>query len=113
MFNVAESLQLLPIKMCAATVAYDQFTPNWTLTHVENPDVMRTFVGNVQFETSFSNTPIIHIAISGFDIDQRDSSRVSATPEMITSTGFDIRINTWCETRVYKIEVSWLALGQA
>jgi hypothetical protein len=99
--------------MCSAIVEFDQFTPDWTLAQESVPEEPRTFVSNVMFDMPFSNTPIVHVGLSGFDMDQRDSARISVGAEAITSTGFDMRIKTWQNTRVYKVEVSWIALGQA
>lgn len=104
---------LIPIKMCSAIMELDQFTPQWSLAEENASEESRTFVGNVLFDAPFSNVPIVHVGLSGFDIDQRDSARISVQAESITSTGFDIRIKTWQNTRVYKVEVSWIALGQA
>jgi hypothetical protein len=99
--------------MCSAIVEFDQFTPEWTLAQESAQEEPRTFVSGVRFDAPFSNTPIVHVGLSGFDIDQRDSARISVCAEAITSIGFDLRIKTWQNTRVYKVEVSWIALGQA
>jgi len=104
---------LVPIKMCSAIVEFDQSTPDWTLAQENAPEGSRTYVSNILFDAPFSNVPIVHVGLSGFDIDQRDSARISVHAAAITSTGFDLRIQTWRNTRVYKVEVSWIALGQA
>ena len=48
---------------------------------------------------------------AGFDIDQRDTSRLTLVAVEITETGFVAEIATWRETRVYSVAFSWLALG--
>ncbi|WP_455212738.1 H-type lectin domain-containing protein [Kaarinaea lacus] len=103
---------LVPIKMCSAIVEFNQFTPDWTLAQENASEGSRTFVSSVLFDVPFSNVPIVHVGLSGFDIDQRDSARISVHAEAITSNGFDMRIKTWRNTRVYQVEVSWIALGQ-
>jgi hypothetical protein len=105
---------LIPIKMCASTVEFDQFTPGWTLSQIESElDPFRTFAHRVQFDTPFSNTPLVHVGLLGFDIDNRDSARINVHTEAITSSTFDIVIKTWRNTRVYNVQISWIALGQA
>jgi hypothetical protein len=49
--------------------------------------------------------------LTGFDLDQRDASRLTLTATEITGTGFVAEIATWRETRVYSVAFSWLALG--
>ena len=113
MFDTVSSPNLLPIKMCAAVVTLDQYAPDWTLAENSHELESREFVTHILFDAPFSNTPIVHIGLSGFDIDQRDSARISVQATAITSTGFDMRIKSWQNTRVYKVEASWIAMGQA
>lgn len=49
----------------------------------------------------------------GFDIDNRDIARVKVKTERMTANGFMLVIETWRHTRVYGVDVSWLALGHA
>ena len=113
MFYDTANTGLIPLKMCSATVEFDQFTPDWTLAQVNTSEEQRTFVCNVLFDAPFSNVPIVHVGLSGFDMDQRHSARISVRADTITSSGFELNIKTWRDTRVYKLEVSWIALGQA
>ena len=73
----------------------------------------RKYEHYVAFETPFSAPPVLHTGISGFDIDNRDSSRLSVRAEDISANGFKLVIETLMHTRVYKVDVSWLALGSA
>ena len=113
MFDNTISPSLVPIKMCSAIIVFDQFTQDWTLAQENASEEPRSFVSNILFDAPFSNVPIVHVGLSGFDIDQRDSARISVHAEAISPNGFDLRIQTWLNTRVYKVEVSWIALGQA
>lgn len=113
MFQESAQSALLPVKMSAAIVAFDQFTPGWTLAETADctTETPRRFVSTISFESPFSVTPLVHVAIAGFDVDHRDSARLSLCAESISMTGFDIVVQTWQHSRVYKVEVSWLALG--
>jgi hypothetical protein len=114
MLNETSNAGLIPLKMCAATLELDQFTPDWPLSQIEyaESDQPRTYTHHVQFDTSFSNIPLVHVGLSGFDIDNRDSARISVHTSAITSSSFDIVIKTWVNTRLYSVEISWIALGQ-
>ena len=104
---------LIPIKMSSAIVSFDQFTPGWTLAESDDEvtDQPRRFISKVNFDTPFAGLPLVHIGIAGFDMDQRDSARLSVRADNISTTGFQITLQTWQNSRVYEVEVSWLALG--
>jgi hypothetical protein len=49
--------------------------------------------------------------MSGFDLDQRESGRLSLRTGAITRFGFQAIISIWSTTRVYAVEFNWLAIG--
>ena len=65
----------------------------------------------VEFEVAFSAPPVVHLGLTGFDMDQRDSSRLSLTVGEVTAEGFVAKIATWEFSRVYGVEFNWLAIG--
>ncbi|MCB1245621.1 MAG: H-type lectin domain-containing protein, partial [Verrucomicrobiae bacterium] len=65
----------------------------------------------IPFEFPFGTTPVIHAGLTGFDLDQRDSARLKLLVTHIDPSGFDLTIRTWADTRVYSVEVSWMAIG--
>lgn len=104
---------LLPLKMCSAEITLDQYLPGWRLARIEyiaSPQP-RSFEHYIKFDDPFAYTPLVYAGISGFDIDNRDTGRLSVRIEEITITGFKLVIQTWMHTRVYMVEVSWFALG--
>ncbi len=104
---------LIPLKMSAHTLYLDQFDADWTLANFEGgaDPAPKRFERWVAFEAPFSNVPLVHVGIVGFDIDNRDTARIKLRAERITANGFMLVIETWRHTRVYGIEVSWLARG--
>jgi hypothetical protein len=106
---------LIPLKMCSAVVMLDQYQPGWTLAQIEPGEISgrRSFEYYIHFDQSFSNVPLVHCGISGFDIDNQDTIRLSVSIAKITSDGFKIVIQTWLHTCVYGVEISWIALGNA
>ena len=104
---------LMPLTMCCAMLSLDQYVPGWTLADFlsEEKPGPRRFEHYVRFNTPFSNTPLVHVGIAGFDIDNRDTGRLGLGVENISAEGFSLVIKTWMHTRVYQVEVSWLAIG--
>jgi hypothetical protein len=106
---------LMPWKTLAATLELGMANDGWNLAEVtpEGVEFPRVFGFDVAFDTPFGATPVIHIGLTGFDMDQRDSGRISLKATEISSSGFRMEISTWLETRIYGVECSWLAIGSA
>lgn len=104
---------ITPWKSTASTLCVGILTDGWTLDQVDpvNPDSSRSFRTEVFFSEPFVSAPVVHCSLSGFDIDQRDSARISTIVSNVTTTSFILDIVTWRDTRVYGVEVSWLAIG--
>lgn len=102
-----------PWKTLSATVHLGTLTEGWNLTvpPAEGADEIRVFRFQVYFSDPFDAPPVVHLGLTGFDIDQRDSERLTLNAAEITNTGFIAEISTWRETRVYSAAFSWLALG--
>ena len=99
--------------MLSATVGAGTLTPGWNLA--ESPSTeegeWRVFTQRITFDAAFFGPPVVVIGLTGFDIDQRDSGRVSVKSRDITSEGFAVEITSWRGSRVYAVEFSWLAVG--
>jgi H-type lectin domain len=54
---------------------------------------------------------VVHLGLTGFDLDQRDGNRLSLRATEIGTASFVAEIATWRETRAYSVEFCWLALG--
>ena len=102
----------VPWQVLSAKVCVGIHTENWTLAELEpDPDAARSFWVDVAFDSPFLSAPVVQVGLSGFDIDQRDSARITLKVETITETGFQAVIATWASTRVYSVEFNWLAIG--
>lgn len=102
-----------PWKSLSASLQLGVLTEGWNLaepptTATEEPRVFRF---TVFFAQPFDAAPIVHLGLTGFDLDQRDSNRLTLRAVDITTTSFVAEIATWRETRVYSVAFSWLALG--
>jgi hypothetical protein len=87
--------------------------PDWTLLDVASENHDRIFERFVRFDQRFGAKPIVHLSLIGFDIDNSRNARLSLSPENITAEGFSLQIRTWLNTRMWSVEVSWLAIGSA
>jgi len=101
---------VIPLTVLSAVAVLDNKLEGWTLLEVPATEP-RVFSFVVAFERAFSSAPLVHAAIAGFDVENHDSARLRVRAENITPTGFVIRVETWLNTRVWGVEVSWLAIG--
>ena len=101
--------QWTPWSILSATGGAGVTTEGWNLA--ESAEEPRAFVTEVVFSTSFQNVPVVQLALTGFDMDQRDSGRISIKAAEVSPAGFKVEISTWLDTRVYAVEFSWLAIG--
>lgn len=103
----------VPWNILSANVSVGLSTEGWNLAEANesDPEGMRTFTVDVTFVSMFIEVPVVHLGLTGFDIDQRDSGRISLKAEAITEFGFQAVISTWSTTRVYAVEFSWVAIG--
>ena len=106
---------IIPLSMCSATVSLDRYTPGWTLADfvADMLPAPRYYYHDVVFDRPFGNIPVVQAAISGFDIDNCDTGRLAVEVHSITPTGFRLSIKTWLHSRVYRVDVNWLAIGSS
>jgi hypothetical protein len=104
---------LQPWKSLSASLQVGVLTEGWNLATppAESTEESRVFRFTVYFSQPFESSPVVHLGLTGFDLDQRDSNRLSLRVAEITPAGFVAEISTWRDTRVYSVEFSWLALG--
>ena len=102
-----------PWKCLSASIQIGVLTEGWNLSDppADGAEDARTFRCTVVFNVPFDSPPLVHLGLSGFDVDWRDSSRVSARAVDITASTFVAEVTTWRETRVYCVELNWLAIG--
>lgn len=102
----------LPWKVLASSHGAGVLTPGWTLDQCDpDTDQDRCFIVDITFASPFTTAPVVHLALTGFDLDQRDTARLSLKAENITTAGFQAVISTWASTRVFAVEINWLAIG--
>ncbi len=99
-----------PFNFLAGTATLDTTHAGWVLDQPRG-GIDRSFRTWVPFSQRFSATPLVHIGIVGFDIGNQDSARLTAAVSHITQDGFEVVLSTWLATRMWRVDLSWLAIG--
>ncbi|KUF09732.1 H-type lectin domain-containing protein [Pseudoponticoccus marisrubri] len=66
----------------------------------------------VRFAEPFRVPPSVQVALSLWDMDQGANVRADIVADKITKTGFDLVFRTWSDTRVARVRMSWIAIGE-
>jgi len=66
----------------------------------------------VRFSEPFRAPPTVQVSLSMWDMDQGANGRADLLADNITETGFDLVFRTWSDTRVARVRMSWLAIGE-
>ncbi len=105
------SMTITPLNFLAGSQTLGCLNEGWTLDDAPHGSPERSFRSRVTFERSFTGTPLVHLGIAGFDVSNQDSARVASRVENVSPEGFDIVLGTWLHTRVWRVDVNWLAIG--
>jgi hypothetical protein len=98
-----------PFNFLAGTERLDTTRTGWVLDQTRSGD--RCFRAWIPFAQRFAATPLVHIGIVGFDVGNQDSARLTASVSHITLEGFEVVLSTWLATHIWRVDVSWLAIG--
>lgn len=111
-FPIPPSMETSPWKVLSAQVSASILSEGWQLDVIDpNDDGIRRYKVEVLFDNPFFSVPVVNLSLTGFDIDQRDSARLTLSAENLSSTGFTASIATWADTRVFGVDFQWLAIG--
>lgn len=66
----------------------------------------------VWFGQKFLCVPVVQVTVSLWDVDTGSAVRAELTAENITQARFEIVFRTWLDTRVARIRVAWMAIGE-
>lgn len=104
---------ITPLNFLAGSETLGTSNEDWTLDEAPHGAPERSFRHHVAFSRRFAGTPLVHLGIAGFDASNQDSTRVVTRAENATEQGFDIVVTTWLHSRLWRVDVNWLALGSA
>jgi hypothetical protein len=105
------NMGLRPFSFLAGHEVLNTALADWTLDESLPDGGPRSFRFAVRFREPFGAAPLVHVGIAGFDIGNTDAARVTVTAERVTKTGFDIVVSTWLHSRLWRVDLNWLALG--
>lgn len=104
--------EYLPWKVLSAEVNVGMGSEGWSLDAVSDEDSPdRTYEVEVAFSTPFAAPPVVHLGLTGFDLEQWSSSRLTLSVLTVSESGFTARLTTWRSSRVYGATFRWLAIG--
>lgn len=66
----------------------------------------------VHFSEAFKSAPAVTCSVSLWDVDYSTNVRADLTAQNITASDFEIVFSTWDNTRIARIRVSWMAIGE-
>lgn len=66
----------------------------------------------VRFGEAFRSPPMIHTSVSLWDVDTRSMMRADLSTDLVTREGFELVFRTWGDSRLARIRVGWLAIGE-
>ncbi len=99
-----------PLTLVSAVVVLDTSLEGWSLLEPSG-EIDRVFVHPVTFLRSFSGPPVVQVGIVGLDVSKDDNIRLRVRAVDITESGFTLRAETWLNTKIWSVDVSWLAIG--
>ena len=68
--------------------------------------------GTVRFSSRFRQPPAVHVSVSLWDVDTESHMRADLSTANITPEGCEIVFRTWGDSRVARIRVAWMAIGE-
>ncbi|MFD2740183.1 H-type lectin domain-containing protein [Sulfitobacter aestuarii] len=66
----------------------------------------------VTFSEPFRQPPSVQLSVSLWDVDAVTVIRADIAAESVTEQGFDMVFRTWGDTRVARVRLSWMAIGE-
>jgi hypothetical protein len=103
--------EVAPLNFLCGTETLGTSHAGWTLDQNTPGQSDRSFRAQVFFNRTFQNVPLVHLGVTGFDISDHDCARLAVTAVNVTTEGFEIVLASWLGTRIWRVDVSWLAVG--
>ncbi|HEV7586750.1 MAG TPA: H-type lectin domain-containing protein [Longimicrobium sp.] len=91
----------------AGTVSYGYGTSGWTLNIGSGARSFTT--PDITFPTAFSTPPTMIVALYGVDAGNSANLRLTVATADIEASEFNVVFNTWADSVIYTVWVSWIA----
>jgi len=106
---------LSPLNIVSASATLSHLDPAWVLTDPDTTsngvDGRRVYEQNIYFEKPFSCPPVVKVSLAGFDISNAANARLRVRALEVQSEGFVLEVETWLNTIIWSVDVSWIAIG--
>ncbi|MEM6373008.1 MAG: H-type lectin domain-containing protein [Pseudomonadota bacterium] len=66
----------------------------------------------IAFSDRFRAPPSVQVSVSMWDVDTRTALRADISAENIDTESCELVFRTWGDTRVARVRVAWLAIGE-
>ncbi|CUH52344.1 H-type lectin domain-containing protein [Shimia marina] len=66
----------------------------------------------VKFSARYRVPPSVHVSLSLWDMDTQANLRAEVVAEEVTNLGFHLVFRTWGDSRIARVRMSWLAIGE-
>ena len=99
-----------PLSLLSAVVVLDSSLDGWSLLEPA-AEGRRSFRRFITFDAAFGTPPVVQLGVVGLDVSKDDNLRLSVRAENISAQGFTLSVETWLNTKIWSVEVSWLAIG--
>ncbi|WP_204115459.1 H-type lectin domain-containing protein [Shimia biformata] len=66
----------------------------------------------IRFAEKYKTPPVVHVSLSLWDMDSGPNIRAEAVAEKVSNSGFDLVFRTWADSRVARVRLAWLAIGE-
>ncbi len=100
-----------PLVFVAGVNTFGVEDEGWQLVGNPEGDQDRHFRARVTFEQPLRSSPVVHVGIAGFDMGNEDAARLRVRADNITTDGFEVVVETWLNSKIWSVDVSWLAVG--
>jgi hypothetical protein len=79
----------------------------YTMEIQDGPLTSQELTKRANFAWEFPAPPIVAVGLNYIDADRETNVRVQATPESVTTTSADVRLNHWSDTKAYGLGCTW------
>ena len=67
---------------------------------------------HIKFSEKYKSEPTVQLTLSLWDVDAATTMRADIEAEAVTKSGFDMVFRTWGDTRVARVRIRWVAMGE-
>ncbi|KAK6347976.1 hypothetical protein TWF718_005796 [Orbilia javanica] len=86
-----------------------QFESGRWMSEYEPPTEVIT---RITFSKRYTSVPMVMASIFFMDVDKESNFRLNVEVQSVDVEGFQLRLSTWDDTKIYSVKVQWVAFGK-